>query len=124
MADVFAEGVSDLSTGYVEALLGRADFWVLAVLEDAQLIGAITAYVLPMTRSESTELFIYDLSVQPAHQRRGVGRLFVETLCREAAAGGVPVAFVPADVEDDHAVAFCEALVLFVAAGHRVHGNR
>lgn len=110
MAEVFAEGVSALSTEYVEALLDRADFWALAAFEDAQPIGGITAHVLPMTRSESRELFIYDLAVHPAHQRRGVGRLLVETLCRDAAAAGVPVAFVPADVEDDHAVAFYEAL--------------
>jgi len=44
------------------------------------------------------------------HQRRGVGRRLVETLCSAAAAAGVSVAFVPADVEDEHAVAFYRAL--------------
>lgn len=110
MAEVFDEGVSELTEGYVSALLGRADFWAMAALRDARPIGGITAHVIPMTRSEAQELFIYDLAVHPAHQRRGVGRLLVETLCREAAAAGVPVAFVPADVEDDHAVAFYQAL--------------
>ncbi|MBK8057150.1 MAG: GNAT family N-acetyltransferase [Gemmatimonadetes bacterium] len=110
MAEVFDEGVGELSEGYVSALLGRADFWAMAALQDARPIGGITAHVLPMTRSEAQELFIYDLAVQPAHQRRGVGRLLVETLCREAAAAGVAVAFVPADVEDDHSVAFYQAL--------------
>lgn len=110
MAEVFDEGVGELTEAYVSALLGRADFWAMAALQDARPIGGITAHVLPMTRSEAQELFIYDLAVQPAHQRRGVGRLLVETLCREAAAAGVAVAFVPADVEDDHAVAFYQAL--------------
>lgn len=110
MAEVFDEGVGELTAAYVSGLLGRADFWAMAALWDARPIGGITAHVLPMTRSEARELFIYDLAVQPVHQRRGVGRLLVETLCRDAAAAGVPVAFVPADVEDDHAVAFYQAL--------------
>ena len=110
MVDVFDEGGGKLTSGYVSALLGRADFWAMAALQDVVPIGGITAHVLPMTRSETRELFIYDLAVQPEHQRRGVGRLLVETLRREAAAAGVPLAFVPADVEDEHAVAFYESL--------------
>lgn len=110
VAEVFGEDVGELSAGYVSALLGRPDFWALAALQDGRPIGGITAHVLPMTRCEAKELFIYDLAVTPAHRRRGIGRLLVETLCREAAAAGVPVAFVPADVEDDDAVAFYNAL--------------
>ena len=110
MAGVFAEGGGELTSAYVAVLLERADFWAMAAVKDARPIGGITAHVLPMTRSETRELFIYDLAVDPAHQRRGVGRLLVETLCREAAAAGAPVAFVPADVEDDHALAFYRAL--------------
>jgi aminoglycoside 3-N-acetyltransferase I len=110
MAEVFDEDVEELSAAYISGLLSRADFWAMAALRDARPIGGITAHVLPMTRSEARELFIYDLAVQPVHQRRGVGRLLVETLCRDAAAASVPVAFVPADVDDDHAVAFYHAL--------------
>jgi len=32
MAEVFDEGVGELSEGYVSALLGRADFWAMAAL--------------------------------------------------------------------------------------------
>lgn len=110
MADTFDEGASNVTEAYVSALLGRADFWAMAALRNGIAIGGITAHVLPMTRSEARELFIYDLAVHPTHQRGGVGRLLVETLCRDAAAAGVPVAFVPADNEDDHAVAFYHAL--------------
>ena len=110
MAEVFAEGGGELTAAYVASLLERDDFWAMAALEDARPIGGITAHVLPMTRNEARELFIYDLAVAAAHQRRGVGRLLVETLCREAAVAGVPVAFVPADDEDDHALAFYRAL--------------
>lgn len=41
--------------------------------------------------------------------RRG-RRLLAETLCRDAVAADVPVAFVPADIEDAHAIVFYLAL--------------
>lgn len=110
MTAVFAEDGDALSDRNVDDLLARPDFWALTALFRGEPVGGITAHVLPMTRSEARELFIYDLGVHAAHQRRGIGRQLVETLCRDAAAAGVPVAFVPADVEDDHAVAFYTAL--------------
>jgi aminoglycoside 3-N-acetyltransferase I len=110
MAAVFGEGGDALSDQYVDGLLARPDFWALVALDSAAPVGGITAHVLPMTRNEARELFIYDLAVDPAHQRRGIGRRLVETLCRDAAAAGVPVAFVQADDEDDHAVSFYTAL--------------
>lgn len=110
MAAVFDEGGSALSDPYVDALLARPDFWALAALDGEEPVGGITGHVLPMTRNEAHELFIYDLAVHAAYQRRGIGRRLVETLCRDAAAAGVRVAFVPADVEDDHAIAFYTAL--------------
>lgn len=110
MTAVFDESGGPLSAEYVGTLLCRPDFWALAALEDGTPIGGITAHVLPMTRQEARELFIYDLAVVATHQRRGVGRLLVETLCSSAAAAGISVAFVPADVEDEHAIAFYHAL--------------
>jgi aminoglycoside 3-N-acetyltransferase I len=110
MTAVFDEGGGPLSADYIGTLLSRPDFWALAALEDGTPIGGITAHVLPMTRQEARELFIYDLAVQATHQRRGIGRRLVETLCSSAAAAGIPVAFVPADVEDEHAIAFYHAL--------------
>ena len=110
MTDVFDEGGGPLSAEYVGTLLSRPDFWALAALEDGRPIGGITAHVIPMTRHEARELFIYDLAVLATHQRRGVGRRLVETLGSSAAAAGISVAFVPADVEDEHAIGFYHAL--------------
>jgi aminoglycoside 3-N-acetyltransferase I len=110
MAEVFGEPASVLSEAYLSALLARPDFWALAALEDGVPVGGITAHVLPMTRTETRELFIYDLAVHPAHQRQGVGRALVETLRSQAALAGIGVAFVAADDEDAHAVEFYRAL--------------
>ncbi len=109
MAEVFDEG-TELSVDYVSSLLARADFWLIAALREGLPLGGVTAHALPMTRNESTELFIYDLAVHPAHQRKGVGRALVETLRAEAATAGIVVTFVPADNEDEHALEFYRAL--------------
>lgn len=82
----------------------------MATLIDGEIIGGLTAHELPMTRNESTELFIYEIAVDPAHQRRGIGRSLVEHLIAAGRSVGIEVAFVPADNVDDHALAFYRAL--------------
>jgi aminoglycoside 3-N-acetyltransferase I len=108
--DVFEEPGEDLSGGYIDRLLGRVDFWALAAIVDGVVVGGLTAHELPMTRSESNELFIYDIAVDPARQRRGIGRALIDHLLTAAASAGIEIAFVPADDDDEHALAFYEAL--------------
>jgi aminoglycoside 3-N-acetyltransferase I len=110
MAEVFEEPSASLSDQYLMALLARGDFWVLAAVEHGTAIGGVTAHALPMTRSEATELFIYDLAVHPDHQRKGVGRRLVKTLCTLAAAEGITASFVQADNDDTHALEFYRAI--------------
>jgi aminoglycoside 3-N-acetyltransferase I len=110
MASVFEEDVDDLSDDYLDCLLERADFWALAALVDDIIVGGLTAHALPLTRSASSELLIYDLAVRLEHQRQGVGRRLVAELRSHAAALGIGTVFVPADNEDAHALAFYRAI--------------
>lgn len=116
MAEVFEEddegddAGAPLGDAYLDRLLARPDFWAYVALEGDEPVGGITAHALPMTRSEASELFIYDLAVRVDRQRRGIGRLLVETLRAEAVDAGIDVAFVPADDEDSHALDFYRAL--------------
>jgi aminoglycoside 3-N-acetyltransferase I len=110
MADVFEEPGAALSDAYLDALLARPDFWALAALSGDDLVGGVTAYALPMTRAETTELFIYDVAVRADHQRRGVGRQLLTKLREAASAAGIGEAFVPAEDEDTHALDFYRAL--------------
>ncbi len=111
MAEVFAEDHEPLGDAYVDRLLRREDFWAVAAFTDeGEIIGGMTAHTLPMTRAEASEIFIYDIAVQTAHQRKGVGRLLMTELRREAASLGVRDVFVPADDEDRHALDFYRAL--------------
>ena len=99
MAEVFEEDRKPLSLPYLDYLLSRDDLWIIAAFANSQLIGGITAYTLPLTRTESSELFLYDLAVLPAHQRQGAGTRLVKAL-RNAAA----------DNEDTHALDFYRAV--------------
>jgi aminoglycoside 3-N-acetyltransferase I len=110
LADEFGEGCEPLSQTYVERLLNDGTFWALAAFDGDRPIGGLTAHAIPMTRSESTELFIYDVAVRSEYQRRGVGRHLIATLRRQAAEAGIAVLFVPADNEDEHALDFYRAI--------------
>ena len=77
---------------------------------DGDVVGGLTAHTLPLTSGEQSEVFIYDIAVAPAHQRKGIGRGLVEELRRLAASAGVGEVFVAADNDDAHALDFYRAL--------------
>jgi aminoglycoside 3-N-acetyltransferase I len=110
MARVFGEQHVELGDDYVARLLSDDRFWAIAALSEGELVGGITAHRLPMTRSESHELFVYDIAVLPDHQRHGIGRTLMRSLCAEAALVGITSVFVAADAEDAHALDFYRAL--------------
>lgn len=106
MAEVFETEHAPLGDPYLDALLSRDDFWALAALLDADVVGGLTGFALPLTRLAGRELFIYDIAVRHAFQRRGIGRELVTELRRQAAAQGIFDTFVIADNEDLHALDF------------------
>jgi len=110
MAEVFGESNEPLGDAYLDALLRQEDFWAVAALADGEVVGGLTAHTLPMTRSESAELFIYDVAVRANWQRQGVGRQLVVALRDIAARAGIADVFVPAETEDVHALDFYRAL--------------
>lgn len=110
MAEVFEEDRAELSAAYLDRLLGREDFWAIAAFDGAEVIGGVTAHTLPMTRTATSELFIYDIAVRTDQQRKGVGRRLVAELRAQAAALGMHELFVPADNDDRHALDFYHAL--------------
>lgn len=110
MAAVFEEECEVLSNTYLDQLLACEAFWAIAAFDGDQIIGGVTAHTLPMTRTEVSEVFIYDIAVRIDHQRKGVGRQLVQNLQDMAAASGIRVLFVSADNDDLHALDFYRAL--------------
>jgi len=110
MAKVFEEDSEELSDSYIDRLLGQESFWAIAAFADNDIVGGITAHTLPMTRAQSSEIFIYDIAVRSDHQRRGIGRRLIAELRAQAAGVGIRDLFVAADNEDVHALDFYRAL--------------
>ncbi len=110
MAEVFEEPGEPLGDAYLDRILSGPGFWAIAALDGEALVGGITAHTLPMTRTESSEIFIYDIAVRSDYQRRGVGRQLMTALRTAAAAAGIRDIFVPADNDDIHALDFYRAL--------------
>lgn len=110
MAEVFEEERAALSDGYIDALLANPTLWIIAALDGERLVGGLTAHILPMTRTQTSEVFIYDIAVREADQRQGVGRRLMAELSERAAAAGITDLFVAADNEDTHALDFYRAL--------------
>jgi aminoglycoside 3-N-acetyltransferase I len=108
--DVFDHDGAGLSDRYVTDLLARDGFWAVAAVVQDRVVGGLTAHELPMTRDEQLELFLYDLAVLPAFQRRGIASQLVRAVVAAADAAGITVVFVPADDEDTHALAFYDSL--------------
>ena len=110
MGQVFDEEHAPLSDNYIDGLLARPEFWVLAATCDGTVVGGLTAHTVMMTAFEGAEVFLYDIAVDPKYQRRGCGRRLVDALRREARGLGINTVFVPADNEDTHALDFYTAL--------------
>lgn len=114
MVDVFNEGPQEgtpqkLPENYLGTLLNRDSFWVLGAFAGTEIVGGLTAHILPMTRSASWEVFIYDLAVRQDHQRQGIGSRLIQELRDCAAEAGIGDVFVAADNEDEHALDFYRA---------------
>lgn len=108
MAAGFEDTWAPLGDAYLHDLLARPDLLVLAAFDGSRVVGGLTAFVLPMARAETREVFIYDLAIAPADQRRGAGAALVTHLRVLARELGAANTFVPADVEDTHALRFYE----------------
>jgi aminoglycoside 3-N-acetyltransferase I len=110
MAEVFEEEHSALRDAYIDQLLVQRAFWAVAAFSGDDVIGGLTAHILPMTRTETSELFIYDLAVRAGQQRRGVGKQLIAATRALAAEAGITTVIVPADADDTEALAFYRAV--------------
>lgn len=91
--------------GYLRGLLTRSDFIQLAAFASSEVVGALSAYVLPKFEQARSEIYIYDMAVAEPYRRQGVAHGMIEhlqSLAREICAW---VIYVQADHGDDPAIA-------------------
>ncbi len=106
------EGVAEPpqpSEAYVLGLLVRDDFHAIAALHEGLVIGGLTAYEMTMFQHETTELFIYDVAVEAAHRRKGVGSALIDFTKVLCAARGISSFYVGAMVDEPDAIHFYES---------------
>ncbi|MEL6559413.1 MAG: GNAT family N-acetyltransferase [Bacteroidota bacterium] len=98
------------SKEFCETTLNKEDFIAFAAASNDEIIGGITAHVLPSYYRGKLEIFIYDLAVSEAFRRKGVARALMNALFEEAANSNIEILFVDAEVEDREALLFYEAM--------------
>jgi len=91
---------------YLQNILSDKDFLVFVALLENHVVGGLTAYTLPAYYSKAPLVYIYDLAVKTAFQRRGIGRALISGINTYCKSIGVEEVFVQADLEDDHAIEF------------------
>ena len=94
---------------YLESLLQKDAFIAFAAMSDQEVAGGLTAYELPKYHSASSEIFIYDIGIRPAFQRKGVGKELLKVVKDYARRKGITEVFVAAHEEDTHALDFYHA---------------
>lgn len=95
--------------GYLENLLRKESFMVYVAMFGERIIGGLTAYVLPSYYFQSSEVYIYDLAINPDFQRKGTGRKLIEAIKTDCKALGLREVFIQADKIDQHAIDFYHA---------------
>ena len=90
-------------------LLSNNNFIAIAAFYENELVGGLTAYELPMYYSDISEIFLYDLAVKSAYQRKGIGKSLIRYVRNYCTNYGINEFFVLAHAEDEHAVEFYRA---------------
>jgi aminoglycoside 3-N-acetyltransferase I len=75
-----------------------------------EVVGGLTAYVLPKFEQERSEIYIYDLAVAKEHRRKGVATTLIQYLHTLARSLNAWVMFVQADPGDEPAIRLYESL--------------
>lgn len=106
------EEVFEASTGkvpppdHLQRVLKLDSFFVFVALLKNEVVGGLTAYMLPQYHSVTPLVYLYDLAVSAQHQRQGIGKQLLTSLkdyCRQR---GVREVFVQADEDDAQATDF------------------
>ena len=94
----------------IKSLLSKPDFVCFVALSENHVVGGLTGYALKMYAQAGSTMYLYDMAVANAYQRKGIGSKLVTELKTYCAQNGIGDMYVQADVIDDHAIAFYKTL--------------
>ncbi len=104
--ETFAQGWSD---GEIEALM-RQDNVTALIAQYRSAFGHISATGFVLFRSAAEEAEILTIAVNPANQRRGIGRTLMDEAIRQLYAARIGSLFLEVDSGNAAAIALYEAL--------------
>lgn len=108
--DAPGPGHAPADDAWLQRLLSSGSFIALAAVAGDDVVGGLTAYVLPKYEHARREIYLYDLAVDAAWRRRGIATALVDALRRVARDKGAAVVYVQADRGDDAAIALYSKL--------------
>lgn len=68
------------SDGHLQKLLQRSDFHALAAVTDNKVLGGLAAYELVKYKTETVDMFLYEITVKQDHRQQGVGKMLMTEL--------------------------------------------
>lgn len=101
--------VAKVRSEHLQHLLARQDFMVVVARFVNQVVGGLTAYVLPQYHSEKPVVYLYDIAVSATYQGQGIGTKLLTQLMQYCRSLGVEELFVQANQEDTQAIDFYRA---------------
>ena len=104
--EVFETESDNTSFAYIDNLLKDERLLFFVAEQENQIIGRLTAHILPSLYTEKPEVFIYDIAVKQNLQRKGIGKELIDYLLDFCSQQGYKEIFVPALSEDTHACNF------------------
>jgi aminoglycoside 3-N-acetyltransferase I len=95
---------------YLRSLLSKPHFITLVTLENDEVIGGLTAYILEKFEQERKEIYVYDLAVAQPYRRQGIATALINELKSIAKKRNAYVIFVHAEKEDAGTIKLYELL--------------
>ncbi|UKN02955.1 GNAT family N-acetyltransferase [Paracrocinitomix mangrovi] len=104
--EVFKSDAPALNEQQYAQLRDNRNFVVVGATVGFELVGGLTAYLVPNYYKGGLDLFIYDIAVKTEHQRKGVGielLKFTKNFCLEH---GIKEMYVAAEDNDEQALSY------------------
>jgi aminoglycoside 3-N-acetyltransferase I len=101
--DVFGDRSMPKEIDYLASILQQENTLFVAAYLNNEIVGGITAHILPSIYGNFNELYIYDMAISQAHQRHGIGSKMLDFVKSYSKEHGIIDLFVQADAVDSGA---------------------
>ncbi|MBD3637056.1 MAG: GNAT family N-acetyltransferase [Crocinitomicaceae bacterium] len=104
--DVFMQDAPALTEQQYAQLRDNRNFVAVGATVGFELVGGLTAHIIPNYYKGGLDFFIYDIAIKREHQRKGVGLellKFAQQFCKDH---GIKEMYVAAEDTDEQALSY------------------